>query len=140
MADVGAIRDAIKTRLATISGLRPHDVWPDTLSPPAAMVVPLSQTNRLTFSGNYKHHVFEVTTAVQIGTLRTAQDALDAYWSDTGGSSIEAAIRGDETLGGSVLGIPSIEGTEYGVDVVIGEGANAVTYLGCKHVVEVMTA
>lgn len=140
MADVAALRDAIADRLETITGLRCHSVWPDTLNPPAAMVVPLHQPNRLTFAGNYRHHIFEVTVAVQIGTLRTAQDALDAYWSDTGSSSIEAAIRGDETLGGLALGIPSIEGTDYGVDVVIGEPPSAVTYLGAKWRVEIMTA
>ena len=99
MASMTALRDGLKVRLATISGLRCFDVWPDTISVPAAIVVPKSQSMKLTFGGDYKHHTFEITVAVQQGTLRTAQDALDAYWSDTGSSSIEAAILGDPTLG-----------------------------------------
>lgn len=135
MAAIGALRDAVQTRLATISGLRAHDTWLDTVNAPFAIVVPKDQSERLTFAGTYKHHTFEVTVGVQLGTLRTAQDALDAYWSDTGASSIEAAILGDPTLGGLALGIVRIEGTDYGVDVVIGE----VTYFGAKWEVEVMT-
>jgi hypothetical protein len=138
MASTASLRDALKVRLATIAGLRTHDTWPDTINPPAAIVMPRSSPPKQTFSGTYKHQVFEIVVAVQQGTLRTAQDALDDYWSDTGASSIEAAVLGDPTLGGLALGIVRFEGTDYGAEISVGDATNELKYGGCRFECEVM--
>ena len=51
MAELAAVRDGLKTRLATILGLRAHDVWPDTINAPAALVRPVSDPIQETLSG-----------------------------------------------------------------------------------------
>lgn len=133
MATVGTIRDALKTRLATISGLRTHDVWPDTISVPAALIKPRRLGQEVQFSGNQHRDIYEITVIVQAaGGLGRAQDALDAYVSRTGTNSIEAAIEGDTTLGGNAQ-LTMFQGWEtYG-----GMEISTVNYLGATATVEV---
>lgn len=126
MATLGQVRDGLQTRLATISGLRTHATWPDTVNPPAALVRPLGSTFDQRYGNGTVIH-FEIVLVLQLGTLRTAQDALDAYLDPSGASSIVAAIEGDRTLGGyadtlAVLGWHDYGGLEIGT----------VAYLGVK--------
>lgn len=99
MGTLAAIRTGLQTRLATISGLRAYDVWPDTVNPPAAIVKPKS-LGYLTFGGS-KTIGMEIVVAVQLSRLDRGQDTLDPYIDLTGASSIIAAIVADDTLGGA---------------------------------------
>jgi hypothetical protein len=92
MADVKAIRDALKTRLDAVAGLRTFDTLPDSFTPPAAIVMPASDTfiTDATFDGG-EDLQFVVLVLVQKVSDRGSQDALDTYLS-SGSADIRAAI------------------------------------------------
>lgn len=99
MADIKAIRDALKTRLATVSGLRPYDIVPDTVALPAAVVMPNPGefSNDVTMDGCIDLE-FVVLVLVQSISDRSSQDALDTYASSaTAASDIAAAIDSGST-------------------------------------------
>lgn len=108
MASIGAILDGFKTRLETISGLRAYDGWPDNFNPPGVIVLPKAR-QALTMNRAVQQITFELTIAVKPGTLRTAQDSLYAYASDSGTNSIEAALLAEPTLGGAIDDILDIQ-------------------------------
>ena len=127
MAELAAVRDGIKTRLDTISGLRAHDVWPDQINTPAALVRPIRDPYQLTLS-NVQTWTFEVVLIAypaQQGIAR-GQEILDPYLADAGSQSIKAALRGDKTLGGAVSTLDVLGWRDYGViDIGIG-----IEYIG----------
>lgn len=99
---LAAIRDALETRLATVSGLHVYDVWPDQLDPPAAVIRPtIVDAEQCAGSSGIVLYVFEVHIFTSLAPgLPAAQDALDALITARGTGSIEAALLGDTTLGG----------------------------------------
>lgn len=97
MATLAQLRDGLKTRLATISGLHAYDVLPEVISVPAAIVRPLSGEYRGSLSGSPTVK-FEILILVQASKINSAQDALDPYLSESGASSVFAAIEADRTL------------------------------------------
>lgn len=102
--DLGAIRDGVKDRLATISGLRVYDVIPDRdLAVPAAVVQPVRISYQQAFKRGPVDARLRVTILTSAGSDRTGQDQLDAYLSAGTGesSSIVDAIEADPTLGGA---------------------------------------
>ncbi len=105
MADVSAIRTAIKTRLtnAAISGLRVYPRWPDSVNLPCVIVHVPSWSYRQAM-GNVNAATVELIVIVaEWGQgMDRAQDALDTYLDDAGASSLKAALEADKTLGGSV--------------------------------------
>lgn len=101
MATVAQIRDGLKTRLDTISGLRGHARMPATLNPPAAVAYRRSTTPDATMDGA-DDWLFAITVFVQYTDEPTAQTNLDAYLAPSGANSIRAAIDADGTLGGVV--------------------------------------
>lgn len=100
-----AIRDGMKTRLATISGLVPYDVFPDK-SPDGdiAMVLPGQPLIEPSAHGGFYDVRMRVLARCQRATASDAQAALDPYLWPSGASSIIAAVYGDPTLGGVVDG------------------------------------
>ena len=82
MATISAIRDGLKTRLATITSLHAYDVLPDNLVVPAAIVRPLRGDYYSTMT-NKPHDQFEILVLVALVRLSTGQDALDPYLSAT---------------------------------------------------------
>lgn len=132
MALIASLRDGLKTRLATISGLRAHDTWPGNMNPPAAMVRPVAWRWH-TMDASSKVWSFEIVVAVQVGSLSVSQDKLDAYASDEGASSVEVALLADGTLGGVADDILSVAMRDYGVIEIGG-----VEYLGCVFDLEVI--
>ncbi|CAB5218977.1 hypothetical protein UFOVP226_15 [uncultured Caudovirales phage] len=96
------VRDGLKTRLATITGLRTYDIVPDGIAPPAAVVGLLSLDFDMSMQRYLDHGDIEILIIVGRMSERAAQDKLDSYLSGSGTSSIKAAIEGDTTLGGSV--------------------------------------
>lgn len=102
MANLRTLRDQLKARLETISGLKAYDVWPDSFFPPGAIVKPVSAE----YIGDLTHGSplwrFEIHVAVTTaGGIGLAQEALDEYLSSTGTASIKQAIEGGTTLGGN---------------------------------------
>jgi len=95
------IRAGLAARLATITGLRVHEVWPGQLNAPAAVVSRRQTRFDQTFDG-VDDFTFAVTLFVQFANDRVAQEQLDGYLSVAGVSSIVAAIHADPTLGGVV--------------------------------------
>lgn len=124
IASIAAVRDGIKTNLATITGLRVRDTLPETIEPPMAVVW---LQPPFTFDKAMQRGVdegnFHVTVFVSRADERTAQDKLDGYMNGTGATSVKTAIETDKTLGGSVgdsrvtqivdFGPVAYAGTEY---------------------------
>jgi hypothetical protein len=96
------VRDGLKTRLLTISGLRAYDLIPDTVTPPAAVVGQLDFTFDIDNARGLDQAQVDVLVIVQRFSERSGQDLLDTYLSGSGATSIKAAIEGDRTLGGTV--------------------------------------
>lgn len=96
------VRDGLKTRLLTISGLRAYDLIPDTVTPPAAVVGQLDFTFDIDNARGLDQAQVDVLVIVQRFSERSGQDLLDTYLSGSGNTSIKAAIEGDRTLGGAV--------------------------------------
>ncbi len=109
------VRDGLKTRLQTITGLRVYDLIPDTVSPPAAVVGQLDFTFDINNARGLDQANCDVLVIVQRLSERVAQDKLDAFLAGSGAGSIKAAIEGDRTLGGTVntLRVISAEGGTY---------------------------
>lgn len=128
------IRDGLKTRLKTISGLRVYDTIPGDINPPAAVITPgdpaivydATQAGAQTLN-------FVVIVFASKASDRTAQDKLDGYLNPTGASSIKAAIEGDDTLGGTADSAAVTTITTYGLSDVAG-----VDYWTVRAVVEVL--
>lgn len=126
MATLAAIRDGLKTRLA-IAGLRAHDVWPDSINPPAALVRPRAMLPPDAMSLGNRRLTFEillVVASVQSAGLARAQEQLDTYLNEVGDKSIIAALNGDRTLGG-IASTLEVSWRDYGVhEVPAGSGVN----------------
>jgi hypothetical protein len=100
--NVSNVRDGIKTRLQTISGLRVWDVIPDQVTPPGAVVGQLDFTFDIDNARGVDLANVDVYVIVQRMDARSGQNKLDGYLAGSGASSIKAAIEGDRTLGGTV--------------------------------------
>lgn len=99
-ATVTQVMDGLKTRLATVSGLRAFSYQPEQLNPPMGFPILNSVTYHRAFNGG--DVVFNCSIVIVVGRYldRTAHALLDNYLSYSGASSIRAAIEGDLTLGG----------------------------------------
>ena len=102
MADISALRLGIATNLATVSGLRTSATVPDQISPPIAVVMPLSITYDMAFarSGGDEYE-FSVMVIVGRADARTSQGKVDDFCNPTGAGSVKTAIESDRTLGGA---------------------------------------
>lgn len=101
--NIAAVRDGLKANLATVSGLRAHDVWPDTVNPPAALVTYTGPEflRRSTLARTWEAY-FDVQMIVSMaGGLDNAQHLMDAYLVTEGVGSVIAAIESDDTLDGA---------------------------------------
>lgn len=109
------VRDGLKTRLQTISGLRVHDTIPENPQPPAAIVGQLDLNFDIDNARGLDLATIEIYVLVQRMDVRSGQDKLDAYLAGSGAGSIKAAIEGDKTLGGacSTLRVLSAESGQY---------------------------
>ena len=93
------VRDGLKTRLQTISGLRVYEVIPEPVTPPCAIVGQLDFTFDIDNARGLDQANVDIYVIVQRFSERAGQDALDAYLAGTGSTSIKAAIEGDRTHG-----------------------------------------
>jgi len=133
MADYGAIRDGLKTRLATSSVLiQVADTVPDVISPPCAIVFPGSPVVEYheAMGNGLDRFLFTVQVLAQRFDLAANQDMLDAMIS--GSSSIRALVEGDRTLDGSASDCQVVSASGYGL-----RSAMETDYIGCDWRVEV---
>ena len=132
--DLNAVMDALGVRLATISGLRVADYPSDSANPPQAIVgLPETPLEYDAVMGRGADRVV-LPVMVLVGKVsdRTARDALSAYLSGTGASSVKAAVEGTTgDLGGAAQTVRVMTAR---VDVVT---IQAVDYLGATFEVEV---
>lgn len=98
MARMGDVRKGLKDRLATIQGLEPYATMPSSPQSPSAAVIPRTR-ELLTMDGQYRYR-FEVWLYINPSDLTRAQTQIDEYLTEDGSKSIEAAIEGDQSLGG----------------------------------------
>jgi hypothetical protein len=121
------VRDGLKTRLQTITGLRAYDLIPDTVVPPCAVVGQLDFTFDIDNARGLDQAQVDVLVIVQRFSERAGQDKLDAYLAGSGSSSIKAAIEGDRTLGGTVNTL-RVTGAEAGT-----YDSQGVTFLSYRY-------
>lgn len=100
MADITAIRNGLKARLETISGLKVYAHMPIKAEPPAAGINTVTAALQLDFDGNGLY-LFDVWIYAQASDIMVAQTRIDEYLGD-GDKSIRAAIAADQSLGGVV--------------------------------------
>ena len=86
------VRDGLKTRLQTITGLRVYDLIPDTVTPPAAVVGQLDFTFDINNARGLDQANCDVMVIVQRLSERVAQDKLDAFLAGSGAGSINASL------------------------------------------------
>jgi hypothetical protein len=99
--NVSNVRAGLKTRLATITGLRVFDSIPDQVTPPAAVVGQLDFTFDIDNARGLDIANVDVYVIVQRFDARSGQNQLDNYLG-SGNKSIKTAIEADRTLGGAV--------------------------------------
>lgn len=115
--NLATIRDDLKTRLATISGLQTYDTAPAKPEVPCAIVTPDSGTIHQTFERASADIRFAITMMVQCADWPSAQDALDSFVSiGTTGSVIDAL----ETASGGTEDVTVESWDSYGT-VALGE-------------------
>jgi hypothetical protein len=93
-ADLAALKQGIKARLATIPGLSAYAIEPANPKHPAAWPVLRTIDYGTTFDGGTNYH-FAISVEVAAGNLELAQKILHGYV-----DQVAAAFDGDPTLGG----------------------------------------
>lgn len=131
--DIAAVRDGIRTRLATISGLHALDRWPDNVIPPTAIVAPERVLFDNTMGRGGDNATFVVRVLVGRVEDAAAQDLLDTYLAGSGSASVKTAIEADATLGAAADTCRVSEARGYGF-----YEHNGVKYLGCEFVIQVI--
>lgn len=133
-ATLTAVRSGLKTRLATIIGLRCYDVVPAKPELPAAIVQgPELIDFDFTMARGADRHEIPILVIVSQASDRAAQASLDGYIAGAGAGSVKAAIEADRTLGGVAHSCRVMRARNYGF-VEVGE----TTYLGVQFIVEVI--
>lgn len=127
MASISDLRAGIATNLATISGLRTGSTIPENVNPPFAIVAPQSMSYHQSFANGMTTYNFVVTLVVGRADGRSAQNALDAFCSSTGSSSIRGAVESNRTLGGKAFDCVVTGMRNYG-SLAIGDN----TYLAAE--------
>jgi len=130
MALISELRTGLANNLATISGLRTTPTIPDNPNPPIAVILPQGVEYDNTFGRGMNTYTFAVTVIVGRVSERSGQNALDAYVSSTGSSSIKLAIESDKTLAGKAFDLRVTDSRNYG-ELTVGE----VTYLSAEFTV-----
>lgn len=99
-ATVSQVADGLKTRLATVTGLRTFSYQPEQINPPVAFPILESVEYHGAFAGGNVRMRWTVMVIVGRYLDRVAHSNLDGYLSYDGATSLRAAIEGDRTLGG----------------------------------------
>jgi hypothetical protein len=97
--NLSTIRDDLKTRLATITGLTAYDTVPAKPEVPCAVVQPATITVHSSFERGSSDVGFTVLILVQCADWSSAQDALDGYCAIGASGSVVDAL--ETAAGGS---------------------------------------
>lgn len=130
MADISAIRTALATNLATISGLRTAAELPDNPNPPVGIVSLDNIDFDLAFKQGLTLYNFTVTVIVGRAAEREAQRKLNAYCETTG---VKSAIESDRSLDGNaydvrVTGVTSIGSIQLNDQTYLAADFQVVVY------------
>jgi hypothetical protein len=99
MAGIEQIRDAVKTTVETIAGLRVYDTAPDIANLPAMLVLPVATNFNAAFGRGFDTHQFDLFVMVSRVVPRVGQDSLDAFVTGAGPQSIRQAVFTNRSLG-----------------------------------------
>jgi hypothetical protein len=102
MTNINGVRDALKSNLQTITGLRVYDLIPDIVVPPCAVVGQLDFTFDIDNARGLDQASVDIFVIVQRISERSGQDKLDNFLAGSGNGSIKTALESDRTLGGLV--------------------------------------
>lgn len=131
-----AVRAALAAQLsAKITGLRAVANRNAQISPPAAVVMPVTGTF-VRYSTTFQASADLTLRAILLvaeGDSSSGQDLLDPYLATTGAQSVYAAVQADPTLGGVVDSAAVVEATAYGLMNWAG-----IDYLACHFIVTVL--
>lgn len=100
MATLSAIRDAVKTTItANISGVEVYDTVPDVAITPAVVVFPAEADFTVAMGRGTDRWEFDLYVLCQRAVADEGQNALDAYVTGAGASSIRQVVFNNPTLG-----------------------------------------
>lgn len=135
MASIKALRQAIATNVATISGLRTASSIPEVINPPIAVIYPAGAPVEFHLASNNSTNQFNFEIMIIVGRAdaRNAQDELDQYISTTGAKSALLAIELDRTLGGLAFDCVARRVSSYGSTEI-----NNIEYLAATIQVDVI--
>ena len=102
ISNINGVRDALKSNLQTITGLRVYDQIPDVVVPPCAIVGQLDFTFDIDNARGLDQASVDIFVLVQRISERAGQDKLDLLLAGSGSGSIKTALESDRTLGGLV--------------------------------------
>ncbi len=101
MATIDELGQALAVQLQTISGLRVSWLYPDTLTPPMAVITyGGSRYHQRSGDGQAVTFEIEVWAAPMQQGIRRGQEKLIPYLDKSGTQSIKAALEADTSLGG----------------------------------------
>jgi hypothetical protein len=126
------VRTNLKTRLATISGLRVYDYVPDSINVPGAVVGQLDITFDASFNRGLDNATCTIILIVGRMSEQAGQSKLDGYLAGSGSTSVKAAIEADVTLQGAVQTLRVTQATAGTVQV------SNVDYLAYRYLVELI--
>ena len=126
------VRSGLKTRLATIAGLKCYDFIPDSINVPGAVVGQLDLNFDATFNRGFDNATCTILLIVGRMSESAGQTKLDGYLASTGSTSVKAAIEGDVTLGGAVQTLRVTNATAGSVQVA------STDYLAYRYNVELI--
>lgn len=133
-ATIAQIRQGLKARMDTISGLRASAYMTLVPQPPQASVKPAGRGQVADFDGNIQYR-FEIWVYVHGGSDATVSQArIDEYIDVTGSKSIAQAVDGDPSLGG-VVSYASVTGFD---DYVFQVDDGGIKTLAARLNVEIM--
>lgn len=126
------VRANLKTRLATISGLKTYEFIPDSINVPAAIVGQIDLDFDATVNRGFDRASCTVLLIVGRMSESAGQTKLDSYLASTGSTSVKAAIEGDKTLSGAVQTLRVTNATSGSVQVA------SIDYLAYRYNVELI--
>jgi hypothetical protein len=129
---ITAIKTALATNLASISGLRTSTEIPDNPNPPQAVIQLQSVNYDGAFQQGLTTYNFLVSIIVARVDERNAQKNLDAYASSSGSKSIKLAVQSDKSLNGTAFDVRVTDMTNIGAVLL-----SDATYLAADFVVTV---
>lgn len=135
MASVTALRNAIKTRLATIDGLTAYARMPKEVNVPAAVVLPQPGAAiefDATMGRGSDDFVFVVTVVITDVIEDLGQAELDPYLDGAGAQSIKQVLEADGTLGGVAHHLHVAAVVDYGEITFAGR-----PYIGAEFLIRV---